>query len=82
MMKDYDLELHNCIKSLFKENEIKIEIRRFEDTNGNFDHGDFVGIRVTHLLTGKAVVCESYPTQIQNANIAILLLKKAIDETR
>lgn len=78
-MIDYQDDLHNHIKSLFKEDELRIEIKMIKDAQGRFNHDASVGIKVTHVLSGKEVTCEAYKSQIQNINIALLILKKEIE---
>lgn len=78
-MKNYHDDLHKHIRSLFGENELKIDIRMVEDDQGRINHAASVGVRVTHLPSGKESICEDYESQIQNANIALLKLRKLID---
>jgi protein subunit release factor A len=79
-MKDYQEDLHNQIRSLFKEDELKFDIKMVKDNQGRINHDASVGIKVTHIDSRKEIICESYESQIQNANIALLKLKKVIDK--
>jgi protein subunit release factor A len=79
-MEEYSDELHKCIRSLFKENTFKLEIKMIKNEDGQYNHDASVGVKATHMASGKEAVCEKYKTQVQNANIALLMLKAAVDE--
>jgi protein subunit release factor A len=76
---EYNEILHEHILSLFQENELKIEIKLIRNESGKIDHEGSVGIKAIHLPSGIEEICETYKSQIQNANIALLALKKSID---
>jgi protein subunit release factor A len=77
-MNDYSDDLHMRIRDLFNADEIKFDIKMVKNDKGEYNHSISTGIRVTHVPTGAEVVCEDYETQVQNANIALLRLKKLI----
>ncbi len=75
-MNEYLQELYDEIVQLFDKKDLKFEILVITNTYGKIDDEASVGVRVKHTPTGIMVESTNHHSQVKNALIALVRLKK------